>query len=104
MATSKDTAEYILDCLGDRRTFTVRSMFGEFALYVNGKTVGFICDDTLFIKILPASAALESQCEKGPAYPGSKPYYIIDESLFNDSEFHLLLMNIAASIRDKPKK
>jgi DNA transformation protein len=56
-------------------------MFGEFALYADGKPVAFICDDQLFVKILPESAALEDRCERAPAYPGSKDYYLVPEDL-----------------------
>ena len=81
MATSKRTAAFILEALGHPDRFTVRSMFGEFALYADGKPVAFICDGQLFVKILPSSAALEGRCEKAPAYPGSKDYYLVPEDL-----------------------
>lgn len=95
MATSKDTAEFILDKLGDRVTFSVRPMFGEYCLYANRKPVAFICDDTLFVKIVPASEALAAECELGQAYPGSKPYYIADESLLDKPELVEILLAIA---------
>ena len=103
MATSKDVAEFILDKLGDRATFSVRPMFGEYCLYANRKPVAFICDDTLFIKIVPASEALASQCEQGQAYPGSKLYYIADESLLDKPELVEILLAIAASLSVKNK-
>jgi TfoX/Sxy family transcriptional regulator of competence genes len=55
-------------------------MFGEYALYADGKVVGLICDDLLYVKILPASAELENQCEKGEPYPGAKHHYVVEES------------------------
>jgi len=83
MATRKDTAAFILDRLGHADRFTVRPMFGEFALYADGKPVAFICDDQLFVKIMPESAALVAQCEKAPAYPGSKDYYLVPEHMIS---------------------
>ena len=41
--------------------------------------VALICDDRLYVKILPASRELESQCEQGDPYPGAKPHYVVDE-------------------------
>lgn len=79
MATQKETIEFILDKLRDRRRFTARAMFGEYALYADGKVVALVCDDRLYVKILPASRALESLCEKGEPYPGAKPHYLVDE-------------------------
>lgn len=81
MATRKDTADFILGQLGLPDRFAVRPMFGEFALYADGKPVAFICDDQLFVKIMPESAMLEGRCEHAPAYPGSKDYYLVPEDL-----------------------
>ncbi len=103
MATSKATAAHILDSLGDQSTFSVRPMFGEYALYANGKTVGFICDDTLFIKIVPASSALMERYEQGQPYPGSKPYYVVEEDMYADPDLKEILLAIAASIPAKKR-
>ncbi|MBP8823321.1 MAG: TfoX/Sxy family protein [Flavobacteriales bacterium] len=81
MATSKDTATFILGQLGQPERFTVKPMFGEFAIYADGKTVGFICDDQLLLKIMPESAELEVRCERTQAYPGSKDYYLVPEHM-----------------------
>ncbi len=101
MATQKETVEFLLEKLNDNR-FTVRAMFGEYAFYASGKTVAFVCDDLLYVKILPASAALEQQCEKGEAYPGSKPYYVVEESQLSSIEdLSGILFDIAASLPAK---
>lgn len=97
MATRKATAEFILDHLGHPDRFTVRPMFGEFALYADGKPVAFICDDQLFVKILPESAALDARCERAPAYPGSKDYYLAPEHMItSDRDLPAILLRIAA--------
>ena len=81
MATSKDTATFILGQLGQPERFTVKPMFGEFAIYADGKTVGFICDNQLLVKITPESMDLEARCERAQAYPGSKDYYLVPEDM-----------------------
>ncbi len=88
MATKRATAEFILEQLGHPDRFSVRSMFGEFALYADGKPVAFICDDQFFVKIMDESAALERRCEKAPCYPGSKDYYLVPEDVITGD--HLL--------------
>lgn len=71
-------------------------MFGEFALYADGKPVAFICDDQLFVKILPESAVLEGRCERAPAYPGSKDYYLVPEEMITgDRKLPELLLRVA---------
>ena len=79
MATRKETVEFILGKLRDAKRFSARAMFGEYALYADGEVVALICDDRLYVKILPASRELETQCEQGAPFPGAKPHYLIDE-------------------------
>ncbi|HMQ75129.1 MAG TPA: TfoX/Sxy family protein [Flavobacteriales bacterium] len=99
MATRRDTADFILARLGHSDRFSVRSMFGEFALYADGKPVAFICDDQLFVKIMPESDALEGRCERAPAYPGSKPYYLVPEELITgDRTLPGLLLRIGDAL------
>ena len=105
MSTQKETVEFILEKLGQPEVFSVRKMFGEYALYASGIVVGLICDDQLYVKILPASAELEAVCEKDEAYPGSKPYYLVEESqLTHIKNLAEILCSIAESLpKPKPK-
>lgn len=104
MATRKETVEFILSKLRDAKRFSARAMFGEFALYADGAVVALICDDRLFVKILPASAALEEQCEKGEPYPGSKPHYLVEEGQLSTLvELPAILFAIAESRTVKKK-
>src|SRR5471030_2163658 len=79
MSTQKETVEFILKKLGEQGRFAVRAMFGEYALYADGKVVGLVCNDQLYVKIMPESAELEDICEKDEAYPGSKKFYVVEE-------------------------
>ncbi|HEX9047969.1 MAG TPA: TfoX/Sxy family protein [Verrucomicrobiae bacterium] len=79
MATEKETIQFVLDKLGHPGRFTARSMFGEYALYADGNVVALVCDNLVYVKILPASRELESQCEKGHPYPGAKEHYVVEE-------------------------
>jgi TfoX/Sxy family transcriptional regulator of competence genes len=80
MSTRREIIDFILDKLGDRRRFTVRAMFGEYALYADGKTVALICDDQLYVKIVPASEPLQDLCDTDTPYPGAKPHYVVSEA------------------------
>ncbi len=97
MSTQIETMEYILQYLHPRSAFTTRRMFGEYALYANGRVVGFVCDDTLYVKITPQSSPmLDAICEQGQPYPGAKQYYIIDESqIQNLTNLSGILIDIA---------
>ena len=80
-------------------------MFGEYALYADGKVAGLICDNLLHVKIVPASKELESLCEKGPPYPGAKPYYIVEEVQLSTMEnLPAILIAVANSKPEKKNK
>ena len=105
MPTQKETIEFILGKLRDRGRFVARAMFGEYALYADGKVVGLVCDDLLYVKILPASHELERQCEKGEPYPGAKSHYIVEEGQLSTVErLPAILCVVAAAIREKKHK
>lgn len=80
MGTGAATIAHMLDTLS-ALPLTARKMFGEYALYLEGKTVAFVCDDTLFIKPTPGALALLPATERAPAYPGSKDYIVGSEVL-----------------------
>lgn len=105
MATQKETVEFILEKLGHPQQFATRAMFGEYALYANGKVVALICDDQLYVKILPASSELEVLCEKAAPYPGAKPHYLVEESLLATLDsLPDILFDIEKSLPEKKKK
>ena len=105
MPTQKETVEFTLAKLRDRGRFSTRAMFGEYALYADGKVVALICDDLLYVKILPASNELDRHCEKGEPYPGAKPHYIVEEGhLSTIARLPAILCDLAESIPEKKKK
>ncbi len=104
MSTQKETLEFIQKKLGHPKRFTTRAMFGEYALYADGKVVALICDDQLYVKRLSASSDLEAVCEKGFPYPGAKEHYCIDEAqLSNLEQLPDILFDIAESLPTKKK-
>ncbi|MDO5653881.1 MAG: TfoX/Sxy family protein [Brachymonas sp.] len=104
MATDPSFVEYVAEQsgLGDR--LTTRKMFGEYALYLGGKVVGFACDNSVFIKPLQATEHLTQPLPKRPPYPGAKLYPVADEWLDDTERFQqLLLATEAAAPLPKPK-
>ena len=105
MATQKATVEFILGKLGNSSRLTARPMFGEYALYAEGKVVALICDNQLYVKILPASAELEELCDKDAPYKGAKPHYLIEEAqLHRLTLLPRILLAIAKALPSKPGK
>lgn len=102
MATSPATIAHLLDLLAGAGNLAARKMFGEYGLYLDGNVVGFICDDTLFVKITPGSLALLPDVEHGPCYPGSKPYLVLTETL-DDPDLAIRTLRAVAADAPPPK-
>ncbi|HVZ11673.1 MAG TPA: TfoX/Sxy family protein [Patescibacteria group bacterium] len=106
MASMQSTADLISERMGGAGTITYKKMFGEFALYCNGKVVAFICDDALFIKPTPQGREFYPEAEDAPPYPGAKMYLLIPEEKWEDTEFmsELCAVTYAALPAPKPKR
>jgi TfoX/Sxy family transcriptional regulator of competence genes len=105
MATQKETVEFILSKLRHGGRFIARPMFGEYALYADGKVVALICDDRLYVKIVPASVDLDALCEQGQPYNGAKPHYIVDEGqLSTIDRLPMILLAVADALPAKQKR
>jgi TfoX/Sxy family transcriptional regulator of competence genes len=72
MGTSAGTIVHLLDTLA-ALPLTARKMFGEYAIYLDGKVVALVCDDQLFVKPAPGAQVAFPDCPTAPPYPGAKP-------------------------------
>lgn len=106
MSSSQSTADFITEQMSGAGVITTKAMFGEFALYLNGKVIGFICDNSLFIKPTKEAKDFYPDYEDAPPYPGAKMYMLIDEGRWEDSEFMSQLAQVSydALPAPKPKK
>ena len=78
---------------------------GEYALYCDGKVVGLVCDDTLYVKITDEGKKFVGKYyEEGYAYNGAKVSIKIDEDHIDDREWLSELIEITASHLPMPKK
>ena len=65
MASSEEFVEYAADQLRDAGNISWRKMFGEYGWYCDGKFMGVICQDQLFIKITPQTPGSVSGASQG---------------------------------------
>jgi len=102
MVTDRDFIEYITEQTGLGNRLTSRKMFGEYALYLDGKVVAFACDNSLFIKPSAAASALALGLPQRPPYPGAKNYPVADE-LLDDTDALRRLITETAVLMPAPK-
>ena len=102
MATSETTIRFLLDQLSDLPGVRARKMFGEYALYVDGKVVALACDNSLFLKPTDAARAILKAEPAGTPFPGAKPHYCIDMAL-DDPPLLGRLLRATADVLPLPK-
>ena len=81
MASDQDFVDFVVEQIHDAGLITYRKMFGEYALYCEGKVVALICDNQLFIKPTDAGRSYIGEVVEAPPYPGGKPWFLIEEDL-----------------------
>lgn len=103
MASRQATIDFIVDQLTDVQGVSYRKMFGEYALYCQGRVVALVCDDQLFVKPTQAGRAHIGQVHEAPPYPGAKNYFLINENL-DDADWLSQLIRLTADEVPLPKK
>ena len=97
--------EYVRDSFSAVGDIVIRSMMGGYLIYFNGKLIGDICDNELFLKRTPTSDKLLADSELRYPYEGSKTLmHVFDR--FDDADLiAALLVGMYAELPDKkPKK
>lgn len=102
MSTDQTFADHVLDQVAGAGPVSVRKMFGEYALYCDGKVVALICDNQVYLKPLPEVLAMVDAPVFGPPYPGAKPHLVLTDAL-DDSDLMARLVGTAAAVLPAPK-
>ena len=84
--------EYVREVFSAAGDIVIKSMMGGYLVYLNGKLIGDICDNELFLKRTLTSDRLLADSELRYPYEGSKTLmYVFDR--FENTELVLELMN-----------
>ena len=71
--------EFVREIFSAAGDIVIRSMMGGYLIYFNGKLIGDICDNELFLKRTPTSDKLLADSELRYPYEGSKTLmYVFD--------------------------
>jgi hypothetical protein len=100
MATTLDFIEYVCDQIGGVGFARYKKMFGEYMMYVNDKPILLVCDNMVFVKILPCLDALMANAEKGVPYNGAREHYVVD---IDNAELLQEIIRILEPITPLPK-
>jgi len=102
MASDRHFFDYVCDQIGAAGKVSFRKMFGEYAIYCDGKVVALVCDNQCFVKPTAAGRALLGAVTEAPPYPGAKPHYLLAGQL-DDAGLMARLVRLTAAELPAPR-
>lgn len=96
MASDQGFVEFVADQMEAAGRITYRKMFGEYAVYCDGKVVALVCDNQLFVKPTEAGKSFIGTICEAPPYPGAKMYFLIEDK-YEDAQWLSELIRITAA-------
>lgn len=103
MATQQRTVDYLLEQTGCAGAVSTKPMFGEYGVYVNGKMIGSVCDNQLYVKPTASGRLHAEPVSEAPPYPGAKPHLLIEADRWDDAEWLGDLLRVTAAELPIPK-
>jgi TfoX/Sxy family transcriptional regulator of competence genes len=103
MATQQRTVDYLIEQASGAGALSAKAMFGEYGVYVDGKMIGSICDDQLYVKPTASGRLHAEPVSEAPPYPGAKPHLLIEADRWDDAEWLGKLLRTTAAELPTPK-
>ncbi len=101
MATTNEFIQYVCEQISDIGCVMYKKMFGEYMVYLNGKPVLTVCENTVFVKELECLQDLMLDADLGFPYKGAKEHYILN---IEDSDFSKAVVKQVERVTPIPKK
>lgn len=76
MATSEEFLTFVCEQIARFGAVRYRKMFGDATVYLDDKPILLVCDNTVFVKCLPETAALLPDAGTGTPYDGAQRHTI----------------------------
>ncbi len=107
MASSQEFVDFVVEQMGGAGTISARKMFGEYGVYCDGKLIGLVCNDAVYIKPTDGGRALIEQggkVEMAPPYPRARPSLLISPEQIEDADWLAELVRRTFDALPMPKK
>jgi TfoX/Sxy family transcriptional regulator of competence genes len=102
MSSDASFVEYVRAQVSGAEPVSYRKMFGEYALYLDGKVVALVCDNQLFVRPSDEGRAILGRVREESPFPQAKPHFLIDDGL-DDPELMQRLFAATARALPLPK-
>jgi TfoX/Sxy family transcriptional regulator of competence genes len=105
MSCDPDFVAYLCDQMRGAGRIESRKMFGEYAIYCDGRVVVLACDNQCFLKPTAGARAALAAPVEAPPYPGAKAHFLLTDELDDRELMTRLVRLVAAEVPlPKPKK
>jgi len=96
--------EYVCERFSAVGDIVIKPMMGGYLVYLNGKLIGDICDNELFLKRTPTSDRILADAELSYPYEGSKTLMHVFDRFENTDLIMELLEGMYAELPEKKTK
>lgn len=98
MASDQSYVDYVCEQIAAAGIISHRKMFGEYAVYCDGKVVALVCDNQFYVKVTHAAGKVLGRIHQASPFPGAKPWIVADEYLDDVELVTRLIRNTAAAL------
>jgi TfoX/Sxy family transcriptional regulator of competence genes len=102
MSSDENFVKFVVDQIENAGGIHYRKMFGEYAIYSDGKIVALVCDNQVFVKPTDSGRSFIGEVVEAPPYPGAKLSFLLDDKV-EDKEWFSNLIRITAKELPPPK-
>ena len=96
--------EYVREAFSAAGVIVIKAMMGGYLVYLNGKLIGDICDNELFLKRTPSSDRLLGDSELRYPYEESRTLMHVFDQFENAELIAELLKGMYAELPEKKQK
>lgn len=101
VAADKEFVMFVCEQLRGAGEISSRRMFGEAAVYFEGKVVGLVCDNQLFVKATEPGRTIIGAPIEAPPFPGASNWFLLAD--LDDPDFLADLIGTTANALPVPK-
>jgi TfoX/Sxy family transcriptional regulator of competence genes len=101
VASDKEFVMFVCEQLRGAGEISSRRMFGEAAVYFEGKVVGLVFDNQLFVKATEPGRTMIGAPIEAPPFPGASNWFLLAD--LDDPDFLADLIRTTANALPVPK-
>lgn len=104
MATDSEYIKFVCEQLNGNYYKSYRKMFGDYFVYINGKPILLVCDNTVYVKKVAQLDFLMQDAECAIPFDGANEWYILDIENQELTESVIEILEPITAVSNKKKR